>query len=53
MFSIGQQVRVLGVFAESFPDVYTITDIVNNDDGTVVYILGDAGGFDASYLGAI
>lgn len=53
MFAIGQTVRVIGVFAESFPDVYAITEIVNNEDGSVAYILGDAGGFDATYLEAV
>jgi len=54
MFAIGQPVRVVGVFAESFPGVYTIADIVNNPDGTTVFILDqDAGGFDASYLEAV
>ena len=51
MFSTGQQVRVTGVFAEGFPGVYTILDIVNSPDGSVTYILDqDAGGFDATYL---
>lgn len=52
MFTIGQTVRVTGVFAESFPGVHTITDIVTNGDGSVAYILGEAGGFDAIYLEA-
>jgi hypothetical protein len=53
MFSIGQQVRVTGVFAESFSGVYTILDVVNSPDGSVAYILDqDAGGFDATYLAA-
>lgn len=34
-------------FADSFPGVYTVTEIVH---GAVVYILGDAGGFGAIYL---
>jgi len=53
MFTIGQQVKVIGVFAESFPDVYVITDIVNSGDGTTAYMLGDHGGFDATYLEAV
>lgn len=52
MFAVGQSVRVLAPFNESFPDVYTITEIVNNAEGSVVYILGDCGGFDAVYLEA-
>ena len=49
-FHVGDGVCVLPPFADSFPGVYTVTEIVNNPDGTVVYILGDAGGFDAIYL---
>lgn len=48
--NIGDRVRVLAPFNESFPDVYEITETVGNDDGTVTYILGDLGGFAAMYL---
>lgn len=50
MLTLGQKVRVTGVFAESFPGVHTITDIVTAGDGSTAYILGEAGGFDAIYL---
>lgn len=50
MFVVGSLVRVRAPFDESFPEEYEITEIVENDDGTIVYILGDAGGFDAIYL---
>lgn len=53
MLQIGQQVRVLEPFTRDFPDVYDITDIHTHDDGQVVYILGDAGGFDLRYLETI
>lgn len=55
MFSIGQQVKVMGIFAESFPLTYVVTDIVHNaEDGTTVYVLDQgAGGFDAIYLEAV
>lgn len=52
MFKIGDAVRVLPPFVESFPGAYFVTEVVNNPDGTTVYILGDAGGFDAIYLEA-
>ena len=52
MFSIGDSVRVLPPFAEFFPDVYVVTDVVHGADGSTTYILGAAGGFDAVYLGA-
>ena len=48
---IGDSVRVLAPFDHSFPGIYTITEVVQNPDGTIVYILSDeAGGFDAKYL---
>lgn len=50
VFHVGDAVRVLPPFDASFPGVHTVTEIVNNPDGAVVYILGDAGGFDAIYL---
>jgi hypothetical protein len=54
MFIIGQTVKVLPPFDEPFSGEYTVTDVVNNPDGSVVYILSDdAGGFDAIYLGAV
>ena len=53
MFSVGDQVRVTGVFAEAFPLSYTIVEIVTSADGTIAYLLDqDAGGFDAMYLEA-
>jgi hypothetical protein len=50
MFSIGDIVTVKAPFNESFPDAYTITDVVHSGDGTTAYILGEHGGFDAIYL---
>lgn len=52
VFVVGQRVRVLPPFTESFPDVYVITEMVVNPDLSVVYILGEHGGFDAMYLEA-
>lgn len=47
---VGTVVRVLAPFDDAFPGERVITEIVNNPDNTVVYILGEAGGFDAVYL---
>jgi hypothetical protein len=49
-YQIGDMVRVLPPFTQSFPDTYEITDIVPGSDGTTAYILGDHGGFDSIYL---
>lgn len=46
---VGTIVRILFPFAESFPDEYVITEVLATEDATT-YILGDLGGFDASYL---
>ena len=51
MYNVGDTVKVLAPFKEAFPDVYTVTEVVHNSgDNSTVYILGDAGGFDAVYL---
>ncbi|MCU0826665.1 MAG: hypothetical protein MUE52_04505 [Tabrizicola sp.] len=51
--SVGQKVRVLDPFTESFPAVYEIIEIVTHPDGQIVCILpDDAGGFDPKYLEA-
>ncbi len=50
MLSIGQQVRILEPFTRDFPDVYTIEDIVIHEDGQVVYLFSDIGGFDIKFL---
>lgn len=52
MFNIGSVVRVLPPFAQWFPGERDVTEIVRHDDGQVVYILGEAGGFDQIYLEA-
>lgn len=51
MFTVGQSVKVLPPFLEFFPDVYTISEVINSEDGTTTYILDGAdGGFDGVYL---
>lgn len=49
-FGINDVVLVREPFNEAFPNPLTVTDVINNDDGQTVYILGDAGAFDAIYL---
>lgn len=48
--NVGNTVRVLAPFTDTYPDTYQITDIVVHEDGPPVYILGAIGGFDAKYL---
>jgi hypothetical protein len=50
MLQLGQLVRVLEPFARDFPDTYEITEVVTHDDGQIVYILGEVGGFDIKFL---
>ena len=53
MFEVGQKVRVLPPFEESFPETYEITEVHQHEDGQVAYILGEAGAFDPLYLEAV
>lgn len=53
MLSIAQLVTVKEPFNRDFPDTYQITEVVIHEDGQVVYILGDAGGFDIKFLQVI
>lgn len=50
MYQVGDVVRILPPFADSFSGEHAVTEVVQNPDGTTVYILGAAGGFDAIYL---
>lgn len=50
MYSVGDIVRVKSPFAESFTGEYEIAEIIENEDGTIVHILGDIGGFDSIFL---
>ena len=50
MFKLGDLVVIKPPFDEAFPGPHAVTEIVKSDDGTTAYILGEAGGFDASYL---
>lgn len=50
MLNVGDVVKVLYPFTDSFPDNYVITESVVDSIGQVAYILGDNGGFDEIYL---
>lgn len=50
MFQIGQFVKTLDPFKESFPDTYEIEDIIEHPDGQTTYLLREIGGFDPQYL---
>ena len=50
MYQIGDKVRVLAPFDACFPGTHTVTAIIHSADGTIAYILGDAGGYDAIFL---
>lgn len=50
MFKVGDVVRILAPFDESFPETYEVTEVVTHGDDQVTYVLGEAGGFDAKYL---
>ena len=51
--NVGDTVRVLAPFNETYPDTYQITDIVIYEDVPPAYLLGDIGGFDGMYLEAV
>lgn len=50
MLQIGQLAKVTEPFDQSFPDVYEIEDVITHDDGQVVYILKEIGGFAPQYV---
>jgi len=47
---IGDIVKVLAPFNETYSDTYSITDIVITEDNQTVYILGELGAFSEIYL---
>lgn len=50
MLAVGDLVSVKSPFQEAFPDQYLVSEVIQNGDGSTVYILGDCGGFDEIYL---
>ena len=51
MLEVGQQVKVLEPFDTSFPEVYAIREVLTQEDGNVVYFIGDVeGAFDIKFL---
>jgi hypothetical protein len=54
MLEVGQQVKVLEPFDASFPEVYTIREVLSQEDGSVVYFISDIeGAFDIKFLEVI
>jgi hypothetical protein len=54
MLEVGQEVRVLAPFDESFPEVYAVREVLTQEDGNVVYFIGDIeGAFDIVFLEAV
>lgn len=47
---IGNTVRILAPFSDSYPGEYQITEVVTYEDGQTVFMLGELGGFDPRYL---
>jgi hypothetical protein len=51
MLEVGQEVRVLTPFDESFPEVYAVREVLTQEDGNIVYFIGDIeGAFDIVFL---
>jgi|GEM_PF-3736390 len=53
MLSVGQLVRVLPPFAESFPGEHEITEVIEHEDGQIAYVLGDLGAFAPQFVEAV
>ena len=47
---VNDVVRVLEPFNDTYPDTYTITEVLQTEDSQEVYILGEIGAFSACYL---
>lgn len=50
MLEVGQFVRVLPPFSESFQGQYVIEDVIVHEDGQIVYVLSEIGGFAPHYV---
>lgn len=50
MYSVGQMVRTLPPFDESFSGVYEIVEVLTYDDGQITYVLEEIGGFAPQYV---
>ena len=51
MLEVGQQVKVSEPFDTSFPEVYAIKEVFTQENGSVVYFIGDVeGAFDIKFL---
>lgn len=47
---VNDVVRVLEPFNDTYPDTYTITEVLQTEDSQEVHILGEIGAFSACYL---
>ncbi len=47
---LDKSVQVLEPFKESFPGTYTVTEVIQHEDGQVAYVLGDLGAFAPEYV---
>ena len=50
MLEVGQFVRVLPPFGESFQGQYAIEDVIVHEDDQIVYVLSEIGGFAPNYV---
>lgn len=48
--NINDKVTITAPFHDTYPDSYSIIEIVNYEDGQVAYVLNDIGAFDIKYL---
>ncbi len=48
--NVNDTVRVLAPFDVTYPDTYVITEVITHEDGQVVYILGEIGGFAPNFV---
>lgn len=50
MLQVGQIVRILYPFDESFPGTYEIEEVISYEDGQITYVLKEIGGFAPQYV---
>lgn len=50
MIDIGTLVRILEPFNSDYKDTYIIEEVIVHEDGQVVYLIQDIGGFDQKFL---
>lgn len=50
MHQVGDLLRVKEPFTRDFPGTYVIEEVIQHDDGQIVYILEGIGGFAPIYV---